>query len=138
MLETLREYTLERLDQAGETAELRRRHAQWCAELLRREAVETLPRYLPAADPNRLSMLTAERHNFRGALDWKAETNEIESMALLAATLTPWVWIRLGELSEAGRWLHLAHEHPTEYPPSLQADVLAAEVRSPGCGENMK
>ena len=38
MLETLREYALERLDKACETAELRRRHAQWCAEWLRREA----------------------------------------------------------------------------------------------------
>ena len=129
MLETLREYALERLDKACETAELRRRHAQWCAEWLRQEAVEILPRYLPAADPSRLSMLTVERHNFRGALDWKAETNEIESIAGLAATLTLWVWIRLGELSEAGRWLQLAHEHLTEYPPPLRADVLSAEVR---------
>ena len=129
MLQTLREYALDKLEQVGETDALRRRHAGWCAELLRVEAVETLPRYLPEAPPSRLSMLTAERDNFRGALGWAAETGEIESSARLAATLTPWVWTRLGELSEAERWLHIAHEHLSEYPLSLQADVLAAEVR---------
>lgn len=122
MLQTLREYALERLDQAGETGEMRRRHATWFAELLETEMIDGYLQATPS-DPTKLAV---ESENFHGALEWAAEHGESETVARIAAPLTPWVWNRRGQLNEAERWLTVAREHCAAYPLSLQANLLNA------------
>jgi predicted ATPase len=108
MLQTLREYALGRLDQAAETGEVRRRHVTWCAELLEGGIVDG---YLQAT-PSNPAQLAFEGENFHGALERAAEHGESETVARIAAPLTPWVWSRHGQLNEADRstaLLNLTH-----------------------------
>ncbi len=122
MLQTLREYALARLDQAGETGVMRRRHAGWCAELLEAEMIDG---YLQAT-PSNPTPLAVETENFHSALEWAADHGESEIVARIAVPLTPWVWSRRGQLREAERWLTIAREHRAAYPLLLQANLLNA------------
>jgi predicted ATPase len=71
MLQTLREYALERLERAGEGNELRRRHHEWFAGLLDAEALD-----VHDLDPETIARRTRssahqqERENIKSALAW--------------------------------------------------------------------
>ena len=120
MLQTLREYALEKLERSGEADDVRRRHAQWFVELLHVHGLDTF------ADTGEMQVLLGSEHeNFRGALEWAERTGEIETVARLAAPLTP-LWGGEGMLSEADRWLGLVRERSGDYPLALQAWVLSA------------
>lgn len=74
MLETIREYALERLDESGEQSTVRRAHAAYCLVLAEEGNAE-----LSAADRVRwLAQCDAEIDNFRYALDWLFETQDVE------------------------------------------------------------
>lgn len=69
MLEMIREYLLERLEECGEAEELRGRHAQYYARLA--EFVEgELVADRCAQQVNYLDLLEREHDNLRAALDW--------------------------------------------------------------------
>ena len=123
MLQTLREYALEKLARSGEEEHVRRRHAQWFVELHRR----TSRGYADADMGDLQVVLGAEPENFRAALEWAERTGEIETVARLVAPLTV-LWCEEGRLSEADRWLGVVRERSGEYPPALQAWVLSAAV----------
>jgi predicted ATPase/DNA-binding SARP family transcriptional activator len=120
MLQTLREYALEKLAQSGEEDHVRHSHAQWFVELLH---VLGLDSFTDTGDTE--EVLGAERENFRAALEWAERAGEIETVARLAAPLTE-RWGGEGRLSETGRWLGVARERSAEYPRALQATVLSA------------
>jgi predicted ATPase/DNA-binding SARP family transcriptional activator len=120
MLQTLREYALEKLGEAGEAAEMRRRHAHWFVELLEPRRGWYRPR-----DPFLARRLLRDRENFGSALEWAAESGDSETVAWLSVLVSGWVWRRTGQLNEAERWLGLAQKHRAEYPPLLQAKVLS-------------
>lgn len=87
MLETIREYALERLAASGEPSAVRRAHAAYSLVL----AEEGNPE-LCASDRGRwLSQCDAEIDNFRAALDWLFEHNEAEwSLRLCLALFRFW------------------------------------------------
>ncbi|HET9495866.1 MAG TPA: hypothetical protein VFR15_16695, partial [Chloroflexia bacterium] len=66
MLETIREYGLERLHESGEEAEMRRRHALLMAEL----AEQAEPYMTSAARDPWMARLDADLDNIRAALSW--------------------------------------------------------------------
>ena len=71
MLQILREYALERLRQAGESNEFRRRHHEWFAGLLDAEALgvhDLDPENI--ARRTRSSAYLQERENINSALAW--------------------------------------------------------------------
>ena len=74
MLETIREYALERLNESGEQANVRRAHAAYCLVV----AEEGNPELDAAARAGWLRQCDAEIDNFRSALDWLFETRELE------------------------------------------------------------
>jgi predicted ATPase/DNA-binding winged helix-turn-helix (wHTH) protein len=83
MLETIREYALERLADSGEQPAARRAHGAYCLVL----AEEGNPELGPADRARWLSQCDAEIDNFRFALDWLFETLDLDwglrlSMAL--------------------------------------------------------
>jgi len=122
MLQTLREYALDKLTRSGEEDDVRRRHAQWFVELLAFHGLDKTA----DVDTGRLRMLLEEeRENFRVALEWSVQAGKLETVARLAASLTR-VWTEEGRLSEAERWLSAARARSAEYPPTLQAQLLAA------------
>ena len=122
MLQTLREYALERLEQTGEADELRRAHAQWLIELLDAEVVDA---HAPA-NPSTWNRVAPERENFRAALEWAFGSGDTETVARLAAPLRSAWWHPQGLMQEAGRWLGIALEHLDDYVPSLAGAVLRA------------
>ena len=82
LLETIRQYALERLDAAGATDTVRRRHAQWYVTFVEREA----PSVLGPDELERRERLEAEIDNLRAALTWAVERDEtILAMGLVSA-----------------------------------------------------
>ena len=74
MLETIREYALERLTESGEQYATRRAHAAYCLVL----AEEGNPDLSPADRARWLTQCDVEIENFRFALDWLFQTLELE------------------------------------------------------------
>jgi predicted ATPase/DNA-binding SARP family transcriptional activator len=128
MLPTLREYGLERLEQTGEAAELRRFHARWFVGFIHSEGLDAHAPSTPAL----LGRVRAERENFRGALEWAAENGDSEALAWLAYPLTYYWWMRQGQLQEAQRWVGMALGHLAEYPPRLRVGVLVVAAHLAG------
>ena len=83
MLETIREFALERLHESGEEHELRRRHAEFFLAL-----AESANLSAEATDlGQRPELVLPEQDNLRAALDWGAEAGEIELGLRLAIAL---------------------------------------------------
>ena len=74
MLETIREYALERLAARGDGEAVRRRHADFCLVL----AEQAEPGLLGPEQREWLERLDAERHNIRAALSWALQAGEAD------------------------------------------------------------
>jgi predicted ATPase/DNA-binding SARP family transcriptional activator len=86
LLELTREYALEQLDIAGETEQLRRRHADWFLKLAR-EADRHL---WSAGQVVWLSRLDVDGENLRAALAWCSEQDPASAIELAATLYFPW------------------------------------------------
>jgi hypothetical protein len=75
MLETIREYGLERLAASWEEAATRRAHSAYCVVL----AEEGTVAWTTTEQAAWLSRFEMEHDNFRAALDWLAMNREMES-----------------------------------------------------------
>jgi predicted ATPase len=110
MLETIREYAVDRLERSGEAEELRRRHAEHFLAL----AEEAEP-HLRGNPKEWLDRLDPEQDNFRAALDRLEAAEETQRVLRLAAALQRF-WNLRGFLSEGRRRLEsalAADERPT-------------------------
>ena len=90
MLETIREYAAERLEQAGEAEGIRRAHAAYFVEL----ADEARAAFEDGVDPTWLDRLEREHNNMRAALAWLATEDEDGQALRLVAGLWRLWWIR--------------------------------------------
>jgi non-specific serine/threonine protein kinase len=117
MLETIREYALERLEASGEAEAARRRHAAFFLALAQRAA----PQWRGSERLVWLTRMKAEHDNLRAALAWWAGCGDAESGLRLALEQ---FWIAQGHIGEGRRWLDelLAFERTS--PPVLQAQAL--------------
>ena len=117
MLETIRHYALERLEQAGDLEDARRRHAEYYVGVAER-AYEQLrgsgPAHLAALD-----RLEAEHDNLRAALAWSLQTpaagaapadRERAATGLRLVQALALFWYRHGHAGEGRRWLQRAIE----------------------------
>ena len=122
MLETIREYALERLEQSGEADTLRRAHAAYFLSLAERAE----PELTGSQQAEWLDRLEVEHDNLRAALAWAIEGGEAEVAARLAGALWRF-WYTRGYLSEGLRWLvralAIADPNPS---PSLAKALLGA------------
>jgi predicted ATPase/class 3 adenylate cyclase len=110
MLETIREYALERLEESGEGASVRRSHAGHFLAL----AQEAEP-HLRQESSDWLDRLEPEHDNVRAALDHLEATGQHE-LALLLAAAVWWFWSLSGNVREGRRRLERAlagDERPT-------------------------
>ncbi len=98
LLETVRFYGKEKLEESGEAEPLRERHAKYCLGLA--EQVEPELRDQEAW----LGRLEREHANLRMALEWSSEGGDAELGLRLAVALERFWWAR-GHLSEGRRWL---------------------------------
>jgi predicted ATPase/class 3 adenylate cyclase len=93
MLETIREYAREKLEESGRIGEMRRRHADYFAAL----AEDTYARRL-AAEAECVARLELENDDLRAALDWLEETDPTRGLDLAGAL--GWFWLSHGHLVE--------------------------------------
>jgi predicted ATPase/class 3 adenylate cyclase len=103
MLETIRQYASERLDESAKTTDLRRRHAQHFLALS--EEAETS---LFGPGPGEwLDRLELELGNLRAALDWLEASGETELVLRMAGALEA-LWTDRGHYAEGARRLQSA------------------------------
>lgn len=118
MLETLREYALEYLAEAGETDALRNRHLDYYRELVER------------AEPNLTGIdqmlwfrrLEAEWFNIQSALEWALKQDAVEQAGSMVAILWRY-WGAHSRLSTGRNWIGQVLAHVDRLPPLLKARV---------------
>jgi len=97
LLETIREYALERLDEAGETEDLRRRHAINFTDTA--EAAEPLL----TKDPAVIESVARDHDNYRAGLTWAIQKDEGPLGMRLGYALWRF-WHQRGHLREGRQW----------------------------------
>jgi predicted ATPase/class 3 adenylate cyclase len=100
MLETIREYAREHLEQSKEAEQVKRQHAHYFLNL-----AELAESYLYGSTQGVwLDRLEAEHGNLRATLEWSQATGDAELGLRLAVALERFWWVR-GFSSEGRRWL---------------------------------
>ena len=131
LLETIREFALERLEQGGELDDLRRRHAARFLELV--EAAE--PELTRANQALWLDRLDEENDNIRAALTWAVGAGEIELALRLAGALVRF-WSTRGLMREGRARLAEALAAPGSVEPATLAKAhFAAGYAAVGEGD---
>jgi tetratricopeptide (TPR) repeat protein len=121
MLETIREYALERLGESGEEDEVRQRHADLV--VARAEAEEGELTFM-ATSAAAVARLDADLENVRSALGWACASGEPEHALRTASALRRY-WQLRGLVSEGRHWLGRALAAAEEVPPAVRAKALA-------------
>ncbi len=101
MLETIREYGLERLAESGEEVTFRARHAEEFARV-----AETAYELRSRAEAEWSSRLDRDHDDLRAALDWLLKTNPDAALDLAGAL--GWFWFTRGYLAEGDARLRAA------------------------------
>jgi tetratricopeptide (TPR) repeat protein len=120
MLETIREYALERLEASGEAPRVRDQHTVCYLHF-----AETAAARVDDGQPDWIERLEREHDNMRAALEWASRHQQAETALRLAAALASF-WLLRGHLSEGRRWLDLALASSGGVPPALRARALHA------------
>jgi len=129
MLETIREYALERLEAIGEADAIRQQHAAYYLALA--EAAE--PKLHGEEQQIWLRRLETEQANLRAALTWSQTSVSEAALGLRLAGALGWFWLMRGYLGEGQGWLAGILARPASLEPSLararalnRAGLLAA------------
>jgi tetratricopeptide (TPR) repeat protein len=116
MLETLREYARERLEEARETNDLERRHAEFLLDFAE-TALESHDRTAAAL------VLEPERENLRAVIEWALGASQQE-MSLLLATSYGVLCAFHGPYDEARRLLEASLQTGGDHTPTARAGAL--------------
>jgi predicted ATPase/DNA-binding SARP family transcriptional activator/DNA-binding CsgD family transcriptional regulator len=103
MLEPLRQYAKEKLEESEETQVTKRAHVQYFLAL----AEEAEPKLWESGDKAWFGRLEKEHDNMRAALSWTLEHGEAE-LALRIGGALRWFWRARGYYGEGRRWLERA------------------------------
>jgi predicted ATPase len=117
MLETIREFALEKLAESGEAETIRRRHAKYFLALAQSANLSA-----EAEGEMRHDAVIPDRDNMRGVLEWALQSGEIELGLELAAALEVY-WVASSPL-EGKRWLGELLSQSGDIPGSLRARAL--------------
>jgi predicted ATPase/class 3 adenylate cyclase len=121
MLQTVREYTMEKLHQRGEEDRIRSAHARYFLALA--EAGE--PQLTARSQGEWLSRLDTELGNVRQAIGWFLAQGEPELELRLASALFEY-WRRRGSWSEGRRWLEAGLQADSQAMPGVRAKAIWA------------
>jgi predicted ATPase/class 3 adenylate cyclase/DNA-binding CsgD family transcriptional regulator len=123
LLETVRQYALEKLGESGRADTVRARHRDYYTALA--AMLDT-----PAATGHeqRLEQADTEIDNLRAAFAWSCENSDIGVASLLASSLQP-LWLARGRIREGLAWFDAAltdqNADPSEVAPAVRARALA-------------
>ena len=119
MLETIREYGIEKLEEAGEVAETRTRHARYFAQV----AIGAEPTLRTHEQYDAFQQLKIEHDDLIAALRWLGDSGDRRrALQLVVAML--WFWMLTGAQDEAQTWVRFAVDMPGEADP---IDLLIGE-----------
>jgi predicted ATPase len=110
MLDTIREYGLERLEEAGEAPGTRDRHAAHFARLADRRWTDLVRADEPTWS---LSTVQLEVRNLHSAVGWSLERGQAEEVLAIGSGMYPF-WASFGYLHQGRRWLEQALELPSQ------------------------
>ncbi|MBY8863534.1 protein kinase [Nocardia sp. CA2R105] len=127
MLETLREYGREKLQESGEYQELRRRHRDWYRELV----LEADAEWLSRRQPYWFARLDREKPNLREALDSFLcdESAQAADAALQTAVALHGFWFFGGLYGEGRSWIERALARPDAGPIPNRVRALWVELQ---------
>jgi tetratricopeptide (TPR) repeat protein len=118
MLETIREFAAERLEESGEAESVRRRHAERMLEIAKDAHLSE-----DDDEPFDFDTVLAERDDLRGALDWAAEHNPVLGLELAVELEGLW---GTHVPAEGVRRLEALLTDGQEFAPRLRARALRA------------
>ena len=119
LLETVRQYALEKLGESGEADAVRSRHRDYYTAMA---AVLDAP---AGRDyERRLEQAETEIDNLRAAFGWSRENSDIELALALASSLQP-LWLARGHLREGLAWFDTALADDNAQHPEVAAAVVA-------------
>jgi predicted ATPase/class 3 adenylate cyclase/DNA-binding CsgD family transcriptional regulator len=123
LLETVRQYALERLGESGEDDAVRARHRDHYTAM-----AALLDSPAGSGHERRLEQADAELDNLRAAFTWSRENSEMGLASQLASSLQP-LWLVGGHIREGLAWFDAAltaqDADPTEVAPAVRARALA-------------
>jgi predicted ATPase/DNA-binding XRE family transcriptional regulator len=132
MLEPVRQYALEKLEESGEAEEARLRHAAFFADLVEHAA----PELMRAKQAAWLERLERERDNLRATLGWLLGKGYVEGVARIGWGAL-WFWYIHSHISEGRGWMERALRHGDALTPVGRARVLSTVgVLAWGEGDN--
>ncbi|MGV9823848.1 protein kinase domain-containing protein [Nocardia xishanensis] len=118
-LETVQEYGRQKIKEAGEYSELRRRHRDWYARLaLDAESDWVSPRQL-----DWITRIRREQPNFRKALELSRSESDASGLRTAAALFS--FWFSSGRLSEGHRWCERMLVSASDAPTADRAKALS-------------
>jgi len=121
LLETVRQYGRDRLEESGEGTSARMRHLHWYLRLV--EQAE--PELIGAGQSLWLDQLEMEHDNLRAALEWsRTEEGSADAGLRLAGALWQF-WDVRGHLTEGRRWLEAMRLSSCDASPPIRAKALA-------------
>jgi len=119
-LETVRQYALEKLIDAGEAQRMRERNQNWFVEL----AEQAEPNLTGPDQVAWLGRLELEHHNFRAALEWSKVGDASSEIGLRLAAALWRFWNVRGYLREGREWLEGTLARARNAPPELRLKAL--------------
>jgi predicted ATPase/class 3 adenylate cyclase len=123
MLETVRQYALEKLGESGEADAVRARHRDHYTAM-----ASLLDSPGRTDHQRRVEQAAAEMDNLRAAFAWSCENADIELALQLASALQP-LWLMRARVQEGAAWfdaaLRDAKVQDVEVPPPVRARALA-------------
>jgi predicted ATPase/class 3 adenylate cyclase len=123
LLETTRAYALEKLAEAGESADIERRHATFIRDLFERAYAE----WPTTPDVEWRNTYLPERDNLRNALDWAFGPNGDPVVGIEIAGTSPEMWDQLSLMAEARQRMEaMASRVDDTLPPKVAARFWTA------------
>jgi len=120
LLEPVRQYSRERLEESGEVETVLRRHAVFFLAL----AEEAELGLEGAQQTDWLGRLEAEHDNLRAALSWSLERGEDAELGLRMGAALGEFWYLRGYFGEGRRWLEEALAKASQAPAAARARAL--------------
>lgn len=119
MLETIREYALERLEASNMLTELRNLHADYFLKIVERGESE----HQGKKQPYWFKRFEAEHDNVREVLNWAEATTNAE-LGLRMVTALAWFWDTKNHIAEGYRWGERILTIADDAAPQLRAKAL--------------
>lgn len=120
LLQTVREFAIDRLRDAGQEIQTRNRHARWCLRL----AEDTAPRF--TTGHNVPQAMEVEHDNVRSALRWMIDSGDADGAMRLGAAMWRF-WQLHSHLAEGRRWLtEIVAMDPDAEPTSVRGRAVLA------------